>query len=499
MAFRTTVGRIVLLGSVLTFAFVQYVHGQRPAPLLEKLLRPLAYLFLLNYTWTILRWITYEPQAGITDDDRLPRIDVVIPAYNESAFIRESMNSVIHSNYPQQKIHLIVVDDGSNDDTWLHIVAASKSALECQIKFTIKQHEQNAGKRQALVTGFNQGDHEVLVTLDSDSILTRNTLRNLVTPLVLDPRVGGVAGHLSVANTGNPRQHSFRFLIPRLLEILFQYGGNIPRSAQTKSGFVVILPGANSAFRRAAIRPHIATLNNQTFLGHSLRHGEDIELAMKLLQDGWRTVYQSSAIIFTKAPETAYKAFLMYIRWERSSYTYLLLGLLHLTYQEARQVLKSAVCRLRRSSMLLPTVDKPCEEDAKRMIVGGHGDLYPILNLMCTSLSSIMYVGVMVLRLMSLSKDPWITSIDFCCLIVLALWNSLLFIPEALRDDWNTMRSTEDDGTEGQEIEASDDRRLKLLWKLQYASLSVVFQTFFISWATVIGMATLRSQKWLTR
>jgi hypothetical protein len=74
----------------------------------------------------------------------------------------------------------------------------------------------------------------------------------LVALLVRDKKVGGVAGHLSVLNMKNK-------VIPKLLDVLFDSSGNIPRVAQSRAcGAVTILPGALPAYRAAAIRPLLA-------------------------------------------------------------------------------------------------------------------------------------------------------------------------------------------------------------------------------------------------
>ncbi|KAK1997545.1 nucleotide-diphospho-sugar transferase, partial [Colletotrichum falcatum] len=285
----------------------------------------------------ITRWAEYEPVPGIKDNHRLPTIDVIIPAYNESAFVTNSISSVASSDYPKDKIHLIVVDDGSSDDTWSHIRHATQEALglEPLMRCTAIQHEANRGKRQAMATASAAAGNEVVVTLDSDTILEKQALRNLVSPLVLDSDIGGTAGHLSVFNV---HADGWRSFVPRTLDCLFEQNGNIPRAAQSKYGFITILPGAISAVRRVAYQPHAQELVDTKFLGKPLRHGEDVQLTMKLLADGWRLRYQSNAIVYTVAPETLRKAFLMYVRWERSNYTYWMLGLMKLAFVDAKRL-----------------------------------------------------------------------------------------------------------------------------------------------------------------
>ncbi|KAI1844877.1 hypothetical protein JX265_009464 [Neoarthrinium moseri] len=433
---------------------------------------------MLNYTWTVFRWATYAPLLGIKDRELLPHISVLIPVYNESHFIRKSIESVIGSDYSKEKIQLVVVDDGSTDDSYLHITESSAAAIGSSIDCTVVRHKHNSGKREALITAFRHSKHEIVVTLDSDSILRPGTLRNLVTPLILSSTVGGVAGHISVLNVASDGTHILKTLVPRLLDILFEYGGNIPRSAQTKHGFVTILPGAISAYRRSAIAPHIEDMATRTFLGHPLRHGEDIELTMNVLRDGWQTIYQRNAVVHTTMPSSIRGAILTYIRWERSSYTYLLLGYLQLAITEA---CKSALGAFpgRFQEKTLESGDKEMGNTHQIERSARVGDMYPVLSLTCTALSSIFGIGTIIFRLVALSTDPWIVVTDFFCLIIFSVWGSLLFVPDAMQEELDSaeadlyrMSNHDDPGC--------CDGLSRLFWKLLYAPLACIFQTCFI-------------------
>ncbi|KAK1449715.1 hypothetical protein CMEL01_07051 [Colletotrichum melonis] len=306
--FRATIGRLVALGTILTFVTFQYIAVKSNPQLsfYEIFLQLSSCILLCNFLVVVARWAEYEPIQGLKDNGRLPSINVIVPAYNESEFVRNSISSVLSSDYPRDKVHIIVVDDGSTDDTWSHIQHALPP--KSSTLYTTIRHEINRGKRQAMVTAFEVANNEILVTLDSDTTLDKHTLRNLASPFVLDSDVGGVAGHLSVFNIQSQGWDSF---IPRILDCLFEQNGNIPRAAQSKYGFVTILPGAISAFRRDAILPHTKALVDTRFLGRPMRHGEDVQLTMGLLRDGWRLKYQSNAVGYTVAPETFLKAFLI--------------------------------------------------------------------------------------------------------------------------------------------------------------------------------------------
>ena len=142
--------------------------------------------------WRVCLWLSYRPMPPIGESE-LPAVSVIIPAYNEGSLVRKSIDSVTHSDYPRHKLQVIAVDDGSSDDTWEHIRAA---ASEAPIKVITLRQPLNKGKRHALFAGFQRATGEVWVTVDSDSIIEPDALRNGVAPLVRDRRIGLVAGNV---------------------------------------------------------------------------------------------------------------------------------------------------------------------------------------------------------------------------------------------------------------------------------------------------------------
>src|SRR5438045_6934102 len=95
--------------------------------------------------WRIMLWRRYRPIDSVSDE-ALPSVTVVIPAYNEGALVRQSILSAARSNYPSDKLQIVVVDDGSSDDTWSHIQAAVRE-LESTINITGIKQPRNMGKR----------------------------------------------------------------------------------------------------------------------------------------------------------------------------------------------------------------------------------------------------------------------------------------------------------------------------------------------------------------
>ncbi|KAF9874981.1 hypothetical protein CkaCkLH20_07675 [Colletotrichum karsti] len=492
--FRVAVGRLVGFGSILTFVTFQYItiRGRNSLGFYDLLIQSCSCILLFNFLVIISRWIEYEPIPGTKDNDKLPTLSIIIPAYNESAFVRNSIGSVLSSDYPRHKIEVIVVDDGSKDDTWSHIQSAAQQAHEAKppLRCIPILHEVNRGKRQAMVTAFTTAKNEILVTLDSDTLLDRQALRNLVSPFVVDSGIGGVTGHLSVFNVKSDGWSSF---VPRTLDCLFEQNGNIPRAAQSKYGFVTILPGAISAFRRLAAVPHTSSLVEAKFLGHPLRHGEDVQLTMHMLRDGWRLRYQSNAVVYTVAPETFRKAFLMYVRWERSNYTYWMLGLVKIAFMEAVRMVTH-----RNVTEFEMAVDQE-KQDGSATRNARQPDFHPILGIVCTGFSNFSCMAAIFTLARGAYTNPWVSLMNVGCLVVFATWSSTLLLADAIVQDYGDMAGLEVKDTTQESPESQKRRYPRLRKKMQYSCFSTVANFLFVSWASMFGLFTLRSQSWLTR
>ena len=249
----------------------------------------------------------YKPVTqDVIDDSELPGCSIIVPAYNEGAAVAETLRSLLKSDYPAEKMEIIAINDGSADDTWNWITLV---AGESNGKITAINLEQNQGKKHALHLGFNQAKHEIAVTIDSDSIVQPDTLRNLVLPFK-DARVGGAAGVVRVRNM-------HQGFIPRILDICFVFSCDFIRSAQSAIGAVLCSPGAISAYRRAALLPHLDGWLHQTFLGKPSTIGEDRALTSILLRNDYRVVLQNNALVETCVPVNYPQLCRTLIRWTR--------------------------------------------------------------------------------------------------------------------------------------------------------------------------------------
>ena len=285
---------------------LQMLHGHGWRRLILEPAVALGYLTLGLTALRVVQWTLYRPHA-LPAHAQAPALTVVIPAYNEGAMVARSIDSVACADYPRDRLQIIAVDDGSRDDTWEHMqrAAARHPELVRTVRFAA-----NRGKRAALAAGFRQARGDVVVTIDSDSVIDSGTLLAMVAPFA-DPKVGAVAGRVAVLNR-------FSAWIPRMLHVRYAVTFDFLRAAQSTLGNVYCCPGALSAYRTSALRKVLRPWLEQTFLGQACTIGEDRALTNHMFALGYDVRYQSNAVVHTIAPVTYRGLCKMFLRWSRS-------------------------------------------------------------------------------------------------------------------------------------------------------------------------------------
>jgi hyaluronan synthase len=251
-------------------------------------------------------WLRYHPTPPLEEADA-PSLTIVIPAYNEGPMVAQSIDSAATARYPRHRLEVLVVDDGSSDDTWEHIQLA---AARHPGTVTALRFPRNSGKRAALEAGFRKARGEILVTVDSDSVIDPQALLAISAPF-RDPRIGAVAGKVDVLN----RKQG---LIPRMLQVRYFLSFDLLRAAQSTYRTVYCCPGALTAYRGSVVREVLDRWVGQRFLGVRCTFGEDRAMTNFILAAGYDTVYQRNAVVQTVVPWTYRKLCKMYLRWDRS-------------------------------------------------------------------------------------------------------------------------------------------------------------------------------------
>ncbi len=260
------------------------------------------------FVWRVVLVLMYRATPPVIND-RLPVCTVVVPAYNEGKQVLTTLRSIANGDYPEDKMDIIVIDDGSIDDTWFWIKKAKK---ELGSRLRTIRLPRNSGKRHALHEGFKQSRGEVLITVDSDSIVDPQTLRCMVSPFVVNPMVGAVAGNVRVLNTREG-------VIPRMLDVSFLFSFDFLRASQSMVDTVICTPGALSAYRKDVVLKVLSTWLGQKFFGKPANIGEDRAMTNLILRQGYSVLYQKNATVYTNVPVKYKNLCKMFIRWARSN------------------------------------------------------------------------------------------------------------------------------------------------------------------------------------
>jgi cellulose synthase/poly-beta-1,6-N-acetylglucosamine synthase-like glycosyltransferase/peptidoglycan/xylan/chitin deacetylase (PgdA/CDA1 family) len=219
-------------------------------------------------------------------------VSVMIAAYNESKVIASTIRSILASDYPGL-FELIVIDDGSTDDTLA--IIKGMAAQHSRIRVLTQR---NKGKAHALDRALAAASYETLVLLDADTQFQRDTIRFLVAPLA-QPEVGAVCGHIRVGNLSS--------WIARFQSLEYICGFNLDRRAYDCWNAITVAPGATSAFKKSAI------VKAGGIMADTL--AEDTDLTFHLHRAGYQIRYTPQAVAYTEAPDTMRTLIRQRVRW----------------------------------------------------------------------------------------------------------------------------------------------------------------------------------------
>jgi hyaluronan synthase len=224
---------------------------------------------------------------------------VIIPVVDEPEdLFREVVGRIID----QRPTEIIVVINGRRNEALEHIC----DDLGVYWKWT-----PIPGKRNALKVGLDESSGEIAVLVDSDTIWTANTLSELVKPF-RDAEVGGVTTRQRILQPS-------RTVLTRWADWLESVRCQYSMPAMSVLGTVGCLPGRTIAFRSKILFDCMDAFLGEKFLGVFLEVSDDRTLTNYTLKAGYRTVYQSTSLVYTDAPLQLMKLAKQQYRWARGS------------------------------------------------------------------------------------------------------------------------------------------------------------------------------------
>jgi glycosyltransferase involved in cell wall biosynthesis len=127
---------------------------------------------------------------------QLPTVSVLMPAYNYGRYVGRAIQSALDQEYPEQLLGLVVVDDGSSDDT-ADVVRGLAERNPGRIELI---QQANGGPSAAMNTALAAATGELIAILDADDIWLRTKTRRQVDALTSDPELGMVFCDMTVVD-----------------------------------------------------------------------------------------------------------------------------------------------------------------------------------------------------------------------------------------------------------------------------------------------------------
>lgn len=227
------------------------------------------------------------------EEDYEPSVSVIIPAYNEEKNIRNCLEAVYSSDYPGNKLEVIVVDDGSSDRT---VEVAGR------FKGTRILKQEHVGKVDALNLGFEKSSGDVVITLDADVMVEKDFIKNTVKPFS-DEKVGAVCGAAKVSN-GKGILSSFQ-------AIEYVYNSYVMDSFSTLFGTSFWFWGALASFRKSVVEK-VGGFSKNT-------ETEDFDIILQIKRAGYKTLSMRNAVGRTFVPPDIRSLFRQRVRWAKGS------------------------------------------------------------------------------------------------------------------------------------------------------------------------------------
>lgn len=199
--------------------------------------------------------------------DVLPSVSVVVTTYNSQHTIKKCLDHIMSLKYPNEKIAVIVVDDGSEDKT-VEIVKGYP------VKLIQQEH---SGYPSAMNAGIKCSRGEIVVIIDSDTYVSEDYLIRILDEL-RDPKVGIASGYVAVAPTSNFWAKVAGFEAEDRYDLM-------------KSKYVDFITSTSTAYRRKLFT-EVGLFNE------ALKRGSDEDLAHRAFKMGWKIALTKDALCY---------------------------------------------------------------------------------------------------------------------------------------------------------------------------------------------------------
>lgn len=254
-------------------------------------------LLLFQHTYLSIIGMNYKLKVIGNAIDEYPSVDVFIPAYNEGVVMRDTLEAMVHLNYPG-RLMIYVLNDGSKDETGE--IAASFEKMYKNVFHIQVPDGQPKGKSRVLNYGLSISSGEYFVVFDGDNQPEPDAVKYLMEGVVGKE---GAVGAVGTIRTLNARKN----ILTRMIAIEFQVFQLILQVGRWGANQIGSLPGTNMLLRRTTIEK----------LGGYDEHAlaEDAELTIRIAAGNQYIVVEPRAVTWEQEPERLRALLRQRTRW----------------------------------------------------------------------------------------------------------------------------------------------------------------------------------------
>jgi cellulose synthase/poly-beta-1,6-N-acetylglucosamine synthase-like glycosyltransferase len=230
------------------------------------------------------------------DVTHYPTVAIAVPCWNEARTLGGTLDSLLALDYPLDKLSIIVVDDGSKDDTY-----AIAKTYEVRYPSIIRViHKENGGKHTAVNMALSVSTSDLFGCLDADSFVDRKALRTIVSYFEHHPKAMAITPCIHIRNP--------KTFIQRLQAVEYLMGVFLRKSFGQLDA-IQVTPGPFSIFRR-----EVFGIIGDYRKAHNT---EDYEITLRMHKHRLKIMNSHKALVYTVGPATVKGYFYQRLRWAR--------------------------------------------------------------------------------------------------------------------------------------------------------------------------------------
>lgn len=250
-----------------------------------------------------------KKEKELEDPKIWPEIGLLIPVYNSEDSLLRCIQSINDSEYPNESIHIYLIDNGSADDSFGMYARAQYKYPSLQMQWLSSEQ----GKSRALNLAIYNGGGKYIVNIDSDGYLEKTALKRIVRQFEADNDIAGLTGTILTDPEGIEKTERFWKKLFRKLEFVeYAQAFMAGRNYASRKNSLYTFSGAFSAFRLSTIR-HTRLYNTDTI-------AEDTEITFQIKNRLKKKIgICVDAIYVTDPIEDMNKLYTQRQRWQRGS------------------------------------------------------------------------------------------------------------------------------------------------------------------------------------